>query len=367
MNSFKFKKVNNKFKWESDFMVLEFSNPSIQGFSNFINLTSEEEIMYYYYTVKIFKKVIEWDDNDNEVTKQKLISERNTHDFPTLLQLKWMLDYQLKDNPIINGQKIEYSNGSVRYSKVMSTEGFACDDFYEITKSVDSEGNDDRFVVYCGATFDSQGDLNSAGIRTPYVSKEDMEELFTCVSDFIQYSLDEHNKWNNILANSYEVKNGKIYEYNSENETINKDRIESIYAVGDILDIKTVIDNQENDYDKVVITKIEGEDIILNNGVTIKCDSIRYISNEPTDEMLKYKENEIAKEFSDILTSEEKEEFKNCNAEFLLNKYKMAIIDRTWMCREEHGFNINDKTGDRVSEITPVVRNIIKLIKKGEN
>jgi hypothetical protein len=57
-------------------MVLEFSQPSIQGFSDYISLTNEKEIMYYYYTVKIFKKVVtDRDEEDNEIIKWKMVSK----------------------------------------------------------------------------------------------------------------------------------------------------------------------------------------------------------------------------------------------------------------------------------------------------
>lgn len=363
MNGFKFKKVKGKFRWESDFMVIEFSDPSIQGFSDYINLKREEEIMYYYYTVKIFKKIIEWDDNDNEVTKWKLVSKRSTSDFPTILELKWILDYQLKDNTIINGQKIEYNSGAIKYSKVMATEGFACDDFYEITKSVNSEGKDDRYIVYCGTTFDTQGDLNSSGIRTPYVCKKDIEELFKCVTGFIQYSLDEHNKQVDKYNISFDIKDGKIYEYVVDDNIVNKNKIESIFAIGDTVGIKTVIDNKEYDYDNITISEIKNKDIELSNGDIINGQYIVYMNNNPTDEMLRYKENNIAKEFANILSEQEIEEFKNCNIDELLEKYKMAIIDRTWMCREEHEFAIDYNQGNMIGVVTPIVKNIINIIK----
>lgn len=363
MSGFKYKKVRNKFRWESDYMILEFSNPSIQGFSDYIQLQNENEIMYYYYTVKIFKKIVQWDDDDNEIVKLKLVADRWTHDFPTILQLKWILNYQLNDDSRIDGQKHEYQSGNIRYSKVMSTEGFACEDFYEITKSVNSEGEDEEYIVYCGTTFDLQGDLNSAGIRTPYIYRKDIEELLECVSSFIQYSLECHNKENRLWQHCYEIKNNKIYEYNSDNGKINKNKIESIYIIGDILDITTVVDNTENEFDKVVIFKIEGNNIILESGSIITSNSIVYMSDEVADYKLKYKEDEIAKDFLSILSSEEIEEFKNCNTDVLLEKYNMAIIGRTWMCRDEHEFNIDYNSGNRVGLVTSIVKDVINLIK----
>lgn len=361
---FTFKKEYNKFRWESDFMALEFSNPSIQGFSEFVHLKSEEDILHYYYNVKIFKKItIDWDDNNKEIMQWELVSERSTYDFPTILQLKWILEYQLKDNTMLDGQKIEYIDGDVRYSKVMSTGGIACDDFYDITKIVDSEGKDFCYIVYVGVTFDVQGDLNSTGIKTPYVYKEDIEKLLKCVVDFIQYSIDETNKKIDAWKDAYRIKNNKIYRYDLDENGIIEDSIESIYAVGDSLEITTIINNKEVDYDEAVISIINEDNIVLDDGDIIALESIAFLSHIPADERLNYNEDEIAQEFKSILSDEEKEEFIKCSTEFLLNKYKMCIINRTEMCMDEHKFNIDYTSGDRVELVTPIVKNIINIIK----
>ena len=102
-NNFKFIKTeDNRFRWESDFMVLEYSEPSIQAFQEYLPVKDFKDIMYYYYTVKIFKKI----DNSKEI----LVSERYVSDFPCIDELKWIIEHQLNNNPTINGQKIEYKH-----------------------------------------------------------------------------------------------------------------------------------------------------------------------------------------------------------------------------------------------------------------
>lgn len=369
MKNFKYKRVENRFRWESEDMVLEFSDPSIQGFSDYTKLESEKEIMYYYYTVKVFKKVIGWkilendNEDDKEVVRWKLVSKRRVFDFPTIKQLKWIIEYQLKDNTMINGQKSEYSSGEIRYSKVVSTEGFACDDFYEITKVVDSKGKDFGYVVYAGTTFDLQGDLNSVGIRTPYVKRKDIEELLKCVSKFIQYSIYEHNKYVSIQKEMFAIKDNKIYEYTIGKDGVNKNEIESIYIIGDNLEITTVVDNKEICYDGVMISKIEGESIFLDSGDIISLESVAYMCDEQVDEKLRYGESEIAEDFISIMSSDEKEEFIKLDVENILKKYKSAIINRTWMCMDEHEFNIDYSAPNRVGAVIPVVKNVINRIK----
>lgn len=363
MEGFRFVRENDTFKWESNFMVLEFSNPSIQGFSEHAYLTSAEEIFHYYYCVKIYKKTHRWDEDDNQSTEVTLVCERNTYDFPRILSLKNILEFQLKDNTVIGGQKIEYVLGDVRYSKSVETEGFGCDDFYEVKKSVDADGENEKYVVYCGTTFDAQGDLNSVGLRTPYVERKDIEALLACVNEFVQYTLDEHNDQVRLWNSVYGVENGKIYEYELQKNGVNKDVIEAMHTTGEVLDIVSLVDNKETKHSDVVLSKIETDAVYLTDGERIATDTICYVSNNPTDEMIRYKEEEITKEFVAILSPSEKEEFSKESVENLFVKYSSAIINRTWMCRGEHAFNIDYKTGDMVNAVSPVVKDIIDRVK----
>ena len=105
--NFKFIKTDDdRFRWESDFMVLEYSEPSIQAFQEYLPVKDFKDIMYYYYTVKIFKKI--------DKSKEILVSERYVYDFPCIDELKWIIEHQLNNNPTINGQKIEYQSGDIR-------------------------------------------------------------------------------------------------------------------------------------------------------------------------------------------------------------------------------------------------------------
>lgn len=369
MSKFEFIKKDDTYIWENEHLAIEFSNPSVQGFEDFTKLTSENQIMYYYYLVQIYRKFEDWDDDDNEFVNKELVSERYTHDFPTITQLKWILEYQLNNNDIEDCQRIEYESGKVHYSKTISTEGFACDDFYEIRKFMNDKGGDVKFIVYAGTTYDCQGDLNSSGIRTPYVNREDIEQLLQCVNEFIQYSLDKHNENIELAKGCYEAKHNKLYEYLVNDEGVQKDIVESIFAPGDNLDITTVVENREFEYYGVQLTEVTDTiiHIIDDEGCkkTIDIDSIVFISSNITNEKLSYNEQEIVHDFVSILTEEELNEFKSLDSDVLLGIYKLAIIHRTAMCRDEHQFDIDYRSGDRVNTVTPIVKNIIESIKRG--
>lgn len=355
----KFNKTDGIFSWETSDIKLEFSEPHIQGFNDFVKLKDEKDIMYYYYTVKIFKKIVEHADidSDEEIERWERVCERSTYDFPMIFEFKEIIKYQLNDNTIIDGQKIYGYNK--KYKKSIFTEGFACDDFYELTKIADESGSNASYILYAGTTFDCQGDLNSSGVRTPYLEEQDIRELLECVSSFIQYSIDDYNKSIVSRKNLYKIKGNKIYEYNN----INKNVLESIYVIGDVLDITKVTDNIETDFDRVSLLNIEDSNIILEDNQVINIADIAMINNIPTKESLHYNEQEIAQDFINILSDEKRNEFKTSTNKELLYKYKNPIMNRTWMCRDEHNFDIDYNSGDMPVAVIPVIEKVIEKIK----
>lgn len=366
MKGFKFYKTKkNKFRWEDDSVRLEFSNPSIQSHNEYLKIKNTEDIMYYYYDVKIFKK------RDG---KCELVCKRHTYDFPCILELQWILNYQLNNKVTKeDGQKIEYSNGEIRYKRTLETEGFACDDFYEITR-IDSESEDDdncfRYVVYCGTTYDFNGDLNSLGIRTPYVKESDIKELLKCVNEFIQYSIDENNKEVEIFKQSFEIIGNKLYEYvyDYKNNKIDKTKISQIVTEDEKISLIIVSEEKQYEYDNCTIIKICDNSINIKDrcgdNKNIKLDEIRYFNSESTYDKLDYNVDEIVNDFINILNDNEKKEFKINNTDMLLNKWESAIINRTAMCRDEHKFNIDYHTGDNVKAVEPIVIEVINKIKE---
>ena len=352
-NNFKFIKTDdNRFRWESDFMVLEYSEPSIQAFQEYLPVKDFKDIMYYYYTVKIFKKI--------DKSKEILISERYVYDFPCIEELKWIIEHQLNNNPTINGQKIEYQSGDIRYKETFESEGFACEDFYSISKSTDENNKNERYSIYIGTTYDDNGDLTSNGIRTPYINEYDLKELLKCVDSFIQYSIDKNNNELKQLENSFKIKSNKLYEYHYDN------KLESIYTICDTIKDLTYIKNNEQIEDRdLYITNIKDDKIIFSNKLTVYIKDLRYICDKVPDNKLTYNEKQCAKDFIDILNNDEIEEFKTNDIDYLLDKYKNAIVNRTNMCiNDNRNYVTTYEKNMGIDGITPVVETVIKYIKE---
>ena len=256
-NNFKFIKTDdNRFRWESDFMVLEYSEPSIQAFQEYLPVKDFKDIMYYYYTVKIFKKI----DNSKEI----LVSERDVYDFPCIDELKWIIEHQLNNNPTINGQKIEYQSGDIRYKETFESEGFACEDFYSISKSTDKNNKNERYSIYIGTTYVDKGDLTSNGIRTPYINEHDLKELLKCVDSFIQYSIDKNNNELEKLNDKFIIKDDKLYEYDYENN------LDSIYVIGEFIKNITFIDNNKQCEEvDLIISDLRRDKVFFKSGLCL--------------------------------------------------------------------------------------------------
>ena len=351
-NNFKFIKTeDNRFRWKSNFMVLEYSEPSIQAFQEYLPVKDFKDIMYYYYTVKIFKKIYN--------SKEILVSERYVYDFPCITQLKWIIEHQLNNNPTINGQKIEYESGDIRYRETFESEGFACEDFYSISKSTDKNNKNEKYSIYIGTTYNNNGDLTSNGIRTPYINRNDLKELLKCVDSFIQYSIDKNNNELKESENCFKIKGNKLYEYDYESN------LESIYCIGDNIKHITYIDNNKQcSKNNLIITNIKNDKVFFKGGLCLFTKDIRYMRTKVQDNKLTYNEQQCAEDFISILNTDEKHDFISNDVNELLLKYKNAIVNRTNMCIDKNrNYMTKYEKNMGIDGITPVVETVINNIK----
>ncbi len=382
--NFSFVRNKNKFNWESDDIRLVFSKPSIQAHNDYVELKDEKGIMYYYYDVEIYKKIIvDWDDEreDDEdggaIYKWKLVTKRSMYDFPSILDLKYIIDYIKKLDVKENGQKTILRNNDIIYSYRIDTTSFASEDLYEITKhervAKDEEswvGEPIYYTFYMGCSFDCQGDNNSEGIRINYLTKESIDELYKCVEGFVKYSIEHHNenvkKHNKISAKNKVYSDGLLYQYYDYGDKKQLKKIEAFYIVSDYVQVTYIEDEKEIDIE----TQIKGlneRELITEKDVKIPLEKIVYITNRVENHKLVYNEEEVAKDFFEIMNSSLKKEFNENSIEYLLEKYDDAICDRTWMCREEHLFThkLNpEEYMDNMKKIKPCIEVVIRLIKE---
>lgn len=355
---FKYKRKNNKFIWSDKRMKVVFSNPSIQSHNTYIKVSEIEDIMYYYYRVRVYVKMF-------DLKKWRKISDIRTHDFPMLPELQYFMTEAIVDD-CASGEHYTLCDGNEYYKKVWNTDGFGCDDYYEITKIVSNNKVEAQYYFYAGVSIDGNGGKVNIGARSDYINTKDMEALKQCIDSFIEYSMQKHNdetiKYIEENRKNKKVKNKKLYVYKPTNTTYKK--IDSIFVVGDtVLSLDIYKDNfAVEEIRHAKITTISPTEVCFDNNISVKPEDIIEIFLEVNDAKLKYDEFEIATDFYNILSSEEMEEFDILPDEYLIDKYGEAIVDRTNMMRDEHGFDI-DRSKNYPESIKHVLKAVISILK----
>ena len=345
-----FQSQNDRFCFFSDSLMVEFSQPHIQPFDEYGYVKSDKAIMYYYYSVRGFV---------NEEGKWEKLFELRTFDFPCILDFKAILELFIQNK--FNKQHYQaHKHGfGVVYSYAVNS-GFMGEDTYSVTHEcmVDDDGKEkNRYHVFAGKGLGGYCS-NTIGVNMRNLTHEELCTIYECVQAFVSYTINITNDLivsrNKQSLESLKYCEGKLYEYGEDGKSIT-----GVFAVGDTIDSATLLVGDINSQDfssrhinNFVIEAITPEHIQLSCGYeepsrgsdVRKVTTTEYISlenllalfNEVSEEQLKFDEAQIADEFYDILTENEKLLFANGDAQELFDIWKDAIIARTWMCRSEH-------------------------------
>ena len=375
---FKFVKRGMEYFWEDDVTRIKYSKPYIQGSDDYAFLKDEKGIMYYYYTTTLYMKNYkeEWKEMCNVVS----------YDFPCIFQLidmlKMFIDGNIKDEDC---QKIRYydnkENENIGHKYVLETEGFLCDDFYQLERIKKRRGEEENinYNLYIGLSQRTDTYM-SFGTRIEYLKIEDLKELLKCAIEFVKYSLDVHNEEtrqaNKEWTSSMKVIGNKLFRF--ENEKIRDMFIKNTKCsitriIGDLdgYDFKSI------EYVDCNLFDIQKDKIIINSGlyynqhnpqvieknIEIPINEIVYISEDVPNERLCYGFNEIVQDWIAILDENERKEFVINNVDILNNKWNDAIIDRTWMCRQEHNYENFNEEDYRLEKVRKLARKVIIEVK----
>ena len=163
--------------------------------------------------------------------------------------------------------------------------------------------------------------------------------------------------------------------------------MEAVYCVGDKIEEAIVLVGDINSQDfhatvfnGFVIDEVTKDYIVISTGFEeprrsrdrreitseekIYLNTLLALYDEVSEEKLNYGEEEIKKDFINILSENEKKEFIEKDIDFLCEKYEDVILNRTWMCRTEH--NLPQRLEDRGyhENVYESIKVIIENIKK---
>ena len=150
-------KKKNKVKsvWKNGELKIVFSEPSIQAHGGVVFAESARDILYYYYTVEVFKKV---------KSNWKKEFDVSTYDFPALLAAVKIIECILEDDFTDKSWQVdrrEGVNGNMNitwYTKTYDTSSFANEDYYKferVVRVIEGEDTSEHFVFSVGSGLDN--------------------------------------------------------------------------------------------------------------------------------------------------------------------------------------------------------------------
>ena len=333
--NYTFKHDKDCFEWSNDTIKLIFREPVITAINEGLPVESINDIMYFYYDIEIhILNCGNWD-----------IKTMQSFDFPGIFQLQDILsnldpesqrcNFECQENIISDDESI-----FVRTERTDSLR----DDMYEIVISLNSKTDYETCNLFVG--FHHQNKSVCDGFYFHDLTIDDFISLKETVDSFIKYAISMKNivtaKSNYIMRSSLVKIGDNLYQYMQNYSTVNPEldpkKIEAIYAVGDVVNVD-YINSECSKCENVegVLNKIENDSICVD-GIEYKFDDIVALNNSVPDEILKYNISQAKKDFMDIMGNYEKIMFMSMPKEILFNLYSEAIVNRTWMCREEHNF-----------------------------
>lgn len=365
MPDFKFTRLKDKFVFGNDVVKIVYSKPSIQGFSESSTLHSYKDIMYYYYCVEYYHTVYDKKDNPKMVK----VASIHTYDFPGLLLLADGFEAFLN----INRDKFQKNiRSNFRgQEEIFRTYCWNVDgeDSYELTYIDDDEPH---FRLTATASKQSYA-IN--GLRINYMSLAELLEFKKCIDAFIEYSIQKENRTINVrnseFSSQLSIKNNRLYVIDSMKN------VHNICKPGDVISIIIAHRAENGEWAELykdcaisdwTIARLSGDTLTLTAdeiSIDVPLCDIVYLNQEANEEQINYDLEKISDDFCSVMTDEDVSFFKESDVLKIVARYFNAIINRTWMCREEHNFCEGYKGG--IKEVVPFVGEVVKKIKSKIN
>ncbi len=267
---FRFIREGDVFSWQNDSYKLTFSDPHIQPWHDENRkIYTAQDILYYYYDLDTYSR------NGDEWEK---VSGIRAYDFPAIFRLLDVVEYVLDYEP----DSEEADTPDRATEQKCDTDYWFREDYYSVRSYKDVCG-ERHFEVYAGR--------EDKGI-TVTVNEWELYELKKCAEAFVQFSIDRSNSFtndrNNAHRQSFEVKDGKLYEYevwySKERNCciVDKDTVNEVYSAGDFLEDVSILRWEgehyySERYSKKTIANITEDKLIFTDDSSVNTGDILYI------------------------------------------------------------------------------------------
>ena len=355
---------------------IEFSNSVIHPHDQFGFVKDEKSITRHSYVLSGYIKI-----ND----KWERTFETTVFNYPNINRLRNALKcFAEKEKQLENYQTVNKGNHT-EYSFTEKILDMGSDNYTisHIVETIEDNVIKSYYDIAFGCST-TKCSLKKEFLVLHGLSEEEFSTLYKYIEDFYEETIKETN--NKIRKSAKEkIQSWKISENRLIHFSDSGKQINSINTVGDKVEISVLRgDLDSNDfysdcYEDAFIKRIEDNSITLIGGFTesyatgdithieeieLPINRLLQISHTVPYEKVRYKEKEIAMDFLELLSEEEKEEFKDKSVNRLYDKWKEAILERTHMLRDEHRLPFRKKDMGNHENVYASIKQIIKIIKK---
>lgn len=195
----------------NDGLIIEYSEPSIQPFhEGYFEPITTEDIMYFYYTVKIYRyKELDETGDGLILAEKELIFEERTHDFPKVADVPDYIDYIINEpcNLKITDYESDGFHKIENYNQIILNDFANCEYWYKIerydtsVKQRNSEVYKDlkKYMLTIGKGFKNQGFSdnkdNGVAIYLDNLTEEELLKFKKVCEDFLKSAIDYTNEY----------------------------------------------------------------------------------------------------------------------------------------------------------------------------
>ena len=238
-NSFNYyQNQKNQFIWtDNQNYKIIFSNLSIQPFDEYMPITEHNKALYYYYQFEILRKY-EYSNHWKKIINASIHELVGIHAMQA--SIKQILTTQIRV------QAQHYYNfeddNKLTFTKWSGSAYGECEDFCDIRRFF--YDNHEWFDMYIGA--------NDIAVRIYHLTEQDLWALWTCIDNFLKFGEQENNRqilaMQKQLSSTWFCKNNLLYQYQLDQNQNITDKIQTVYAVDDKLDIIRILPEEKIDF-----------------------------------------------------------------------------------------------------------------------
>lgn len=296
-----------------------------------------------------------WENTDISISVQNLSVEGDScyqtiNCMEDIRYIDYELEIQTKDKKI-SGVVADFSQLFLLLDITESLKETKVHSFFEDSYGLEKR-EDDSYLLTCGFELE---------VVQAILTKQELKDLHDKINQCVLDAITQHNKTleAHLLeeGKNKDIREYRLFQYESD------DSISNMFSVGEeisfILNRDGKLREMRGTIERIGDKQIEIETV--RETIHVSPSELVDVFNQPTEEEISYSIEEMAEQFVYEYPCFIRNDFLTSDIDTLQEKYSNILINRFWMCREEHGWIL---WKEPVKEVQPYVRPLIEEIQR---